>query len=134
MTALTQAQPVAPSKEDGQYALEAVLNILEKWDCKPAEKAALLGVSRSTLYKYIEDPLSVRVTKDLMERLGYLIGIHGALRQVFTNPKNVYGFVHKQNYNGCFAGRTPLSYMANGRVADLYEAHEHIDGLRGGEW
>ena len=95
---------------------------------------ALLGVGRSTLHKYQSQPDSARVNQDLLERLSYLLNIHQALRTLFGNKENVYGFVRMANHNAFFNGATPMSIMGNGRVASLYEVHRQLDSLRGGHW
>ncbi|KZY33999.1 hypothetical protein A3754_19565 [Alcanivorax sp. HI0083] len=115
-------------------ALRAVLKLLEHWQCSEKEKMALLGVGRSTLHKYQSQPDSARVSQDLLERLSYLLNIHQALRTLFGNKENVYGFVRMANHNAFFNGATPMSIMGSGRVASLYEVHRQLDSLRGGQW
>lgn len=133
----TKATPAAPldhSDEDVRVGLKAALNILNKWQCSEAEKQALLGIKRSTLHKYQDDPNSARVTHDLTERVSYLLNIHHALRLLFSNSENVYGFVRLENQSAPFNGLTPLQFMQSGRCAALYEVFRHVDGLRGGQW
>jgi hypothetical protein len=125
---------IVHSDDDVRIGLKAVLNILSKWHCSEAEKQALLGIKRSTLHKYQDDPQSARVTHDLTERVSYLLNIHHALRLIFSNPENVYGFVRLENQSAPFNGLTPLQFMQSGRCAALYEAFRHVDGLRGGQW
>ena len=115
-------------------ALRAVLRLLDHWQCSEKEKTALLGVGRSTLHKYQSRPDSARISNDLLERLSYLLNIHQALRTLFGNRENVYGFVRLPNHNPFFNGASPMEVMANGRVASLYEVHRQLDGLRGGQW
>ncbi len=115
-------------------ALRAVLKLLEHWQCSEKEKMALLGVGRSTLHKYQSQPDSARVGNDLLERLSYLLNIHQALRTLFGNRENVYGFVRMANHNPFFNGASPMDIMSNGRVASLYEVHRQLDSLRGGQW
>ena len=128
------ATPIEHSDDDVRVGLKVVLNILNKWQCSEAEKQALLGIKRSTLHKYQDDPQSARVTHDLSERVSYLLNIHHALRLLFSNPENVYGFVRLENQNPPFNGLTPLHFMQSGRCAALYEVFRHVDGLRGGQW
>ncbi|HET8710210.1 MAG TPA: antitoxin Xre-like helix-turn-helix domain-containing protein [Spongiibacteraceae bacterium] len=134
---LAKADATAPldhSDDDVRIGLKAALNILNKWRCSEAEKQALLGIKRSTLHKYQDDPNSARVTNDLAERVSYLLNIHHALRLLFSNPENVYGFVRLDNQSPPFNGMTPMQFMQSGRCAALYEVFRHVDGLRGGQW
>lgn len=126
--------PLGHSDDDVRIGLKVVLNILNKWQCSEAEKQALLGIKRSTLHKYQDDPNSARVTHDLSERVSYLLNIHHALRLLFSNSENVYGFVRLENNSAPFNGLTPMQFMQSGRCAALYEVFRHVDGLRGGQW
>jgi len=119
---------------DVRTGLKVVLRILQKWQCSEAEKTALLGIRRSTLHKYQDDPHSARVTPDLTERVSYLLNIHNALRLLFGNPENVYGFVRMANDSYPFNGLSPMQFMQSGRCASLYEVFRHLDGLRSGQW
>jgi hypothetical protein len=131
---INEAKPEKVPDADTRTGLKVALNILQKWNCTDAEKLALLGVKRSTLHKYQDDPLSARVTADLTERVSYLLNIHQALRILFSNPENVYGFVRLPNNSAPFNGLSPMQYMQSGRCAALYEVFRHLDGLRGGQW
>lgn len=115
-------------------ALRAALRLLDHWQCSEKEKTALLGVGRSTLHKYQSRPESARIGNDLLERLSYLLNIHQALRTLFGNRENVYGFVRLPNHNPFFNGASPMDVMSTGRVASLYEVNRQLDGLRGGQW
>jgi hypothetical protein len=130
----TQASPQPIDDNARHAALRAVLNLLDHWQCSEKEKMALLGVGRSTLHKYQAQPDSARVSQDLLERLSYLLNIHQALRTLFGNRENVYGFVRMANHNPFFNGTTPMDVMTGGTVAGLYEVHRQLDSLRGGQW
>src|SRR5690606_2521383 len=82
----------ASDQRSAAIALKAVLNILDKWSCSEKEKMALLGIGRSTLHKYARDPMSARVSRDLLERLSYLLNIHAGLRTIFSLPDTVYSW------------------------------------------
>ncbi|GAA5127628.1 MbcA/ParS/Xre antitoxin family protein [Alloalcanivorax gelatiniphagus] len=131
-----QAVPAAQPLDDQarHAALRAVLRLFEHWQCSEKEKMALLGVGRSTLHKYQGRPDSARISNDLLERLSYLLNIHQALRTLFANKENVYGFVRLPNHNPFFNGASPMDVMSNGRVASLYEVNRQLDSLRGGQW
>lgn len=109
-------------------------SILEKWGCSTAQKQAILGLSKSTFHRYQKDASGVSLSSDQLERLSYLANIHQALRIVFTNPDNVYGFMKMANYNPYFNGRTPLSIIGTGSFGALYEVFKRIDSMRSGQW
>lgn len=115
-------------------AFKIGFNILENWSCSPAEKQAILGISKSAFYRYVKDPSTVTLSQDQLERISYLTNIHQALRLVFSNPDNIYGFMKMVNNNPYFNGRTPLSIIATGNFGALYEVSQRIDNMRGGQW
>lgn len=65
-----------------------------------------------------------------MARIGYLLGIHRALRTLFANPENVYGWINRPNED--FGGQAPLARMLGGDVTDLAYVRQYLDGMRGG--
>ncbi len=114
--------------------LNAVFRIFALWGCTPEQVQAILQVSRAAYYKYRENPASAKLTDDQLERISYVLNIHSALRIVFSNPENVYGFMKMRNNNPYFEGKTPLELIATGSFGGLYEVFKRIDALRGGRW
>lgn len=69
-----------------------------------------------------------------MQRISLVLNIHAALRLVFDNPENVYGFPSMENRHEFFNGRIPLEIMGQGDMILLYETFRRIDALRGAQW
>ena len=88
-------------------------------------------MKRSTFYKYREGGDRPQLTGDQLERISYILNIHAALRVLFDNPENVYGFMSMENHNPYFNGRSPLDIIATGNFGALYETARRIDALRG---
>jgi mannose/fructose/N-acetylgalactosamine-specific phosphotransferase system component IID len=117
------AIPQIFTKEQCATGLRAAVAILEKWQASIDQACRILRISRST-----------HVRADQMQRISFVLNIHAALRLVFDNPENVYGFPAMVNHNEFFNGRTPLEIMAQGDMISLYETFRRIDVLRGGLW
>ena len=132
MTSLAEAQH-ARSINHGA-AFKMCNNILDKWESSAAQKQAILGIPRSSFHRYQKDPSTVSLSSDQLERLSYIANIHQALRIVFSNPDNVYGFMGMINNNPYFNGRTPLSIISTGSFGSLYEVFKRIDSMRNGQW
>ncbi|MNB71919.1 hypothetical protein D3C75_184970 [compost metagenome] len=114
-------------------AIRAAMNILEKWGCTTEQQQNILQLSRAALYKYRHsDTQSASLSHDQLTRVSYLLNIHSALRIVFSNPENVYGFMTMANHNTYFNGATPLSFIAGGEFGNLHEVAKRVDVLRGG--
>jgi hypothetical protein len=120
-----------PSPEKAGRGLKAALNILDKWGCSAEQAWNILGMKRSTFYKYREGGDRPQLTGDQLERISYILNMHAALRVVFDNPENVYGFMSMENHNPYFNGRSPLDLIATGNFGALYETARRIDALRG---
>ncbi|MGR2767332.1 antitoxin Xre-like helix-turn-helix domain-containing protein [Photobacterium sp. GSS17] len=118
----------------GNKVLPVVFNILDKWCCSQQQQMALLGLSsRSTLNKYRTHPESAKVSKDLLERMSYILNIHKCLRIMFTAEDSVYHWVQKSNSHPFFAGRSAMDVMCEGKVVDLYQVASRLNAWRGGQ-
>ncbi|MBO3273647.1 MbcA/ParS/Xre antitoxin family protein [Pseudomonas schmalbachii] len=116
----------------GRVALKFFFNLMERWGCTPEQQRTLLGsIGNTTYYSYRKLP-EVRLPRDTLERISYLMGIHKALRIIFsTNPERGDEWVHKANSAAPFNGRSALDYMLAGRVIDLADVRRYLDGVRG---
>ena len=134
MTATKAQKSPADARRKSVSGLKAAFNILDKWGCTADQAQAILRLPKATYYKYRNDPESARLDRDQLTRISYLLNMHQALRIVFENPENVYGFMRKRNNNPYFHGRTPLEVIESGDFATLYETFRRIDTLRNGLW
>lgn len=134
MSIAPQLQPL--SKEQCVAGLRAALRILDKWDASSEQACRILRISRSTYTraKQNDSEWSVGLDTDQMHRISFVLNIHAALRTIFDNPDNVYGFPSMDNQNEFFNGRKPLDIMAQGDMVSLYETFRRIDALRGAQW
>lgn len=134
MSTAPQLQPL--SKEQCVAGLRAALRILDKWDASSEQACRILRISRSTYTraKQNDSEWSVGLDTDQMHRISFVLNIHAALRTIFDNPDNVYGFPSMDNQNEFFNGRKPLDIMAQGDMVSLYETFRRIDALRGAQW
>lgn len=129
-------QEQAFTKAQCVTGLRAAVGVLEKWSASSDQACRILRISRSTYTRARQrDPAwSVTLDSDQMQRISFVLNIHAALRLVFDNPDNVYGFPSMANHNEFFNGRSPLEIMAQGDMISLYETFKRIDVLRGAQW
>jgi hypothetical protein len=119
---LTQAEAAA--------MLRAAFNLFRLWHVGDAEARILLGQpSPSTYYRWKRGEIGT-VPHDTAWRLGDLMGIHKALRHMFTDPERSYAWVAKPN--AAFAGRSALERMLAGAPSDLTAVRNYLDAERGG--
>lgn len=120
--------------KQASVALKVALNIFDKWGCSVEQKIAILGLTRSTFYRITKAPEKATLSHDQVERISYILNIHQALRMVFSNAENIYGYMQMANNNPYFNGKAPLSIIETGAFGALYEVYKRIDAMRGGQW
>lgn len=76
------------------------------------------------------DNETIELPQDSLERISYLLGIHKALRIIFsTNLERAYEWVSKPNQATPFNGKSALAYMLQGRVVDLADVRRYLDSM-----
>lgn len=129
------AHDICQNRAAAAAGLKAAVRILDKWRASGEQGEAILRVSHSTYARARRGDLEeIKLDSDQLTRISYLLNIHAALRMIFDNPENLYGFVNLVNHNPYFNGRTPLEIMGSGDFAALYETFKRIDSLRGSQW
>lgn len=105
----------------------AVLRLFEAWKITDAEAAVLLGgLSPRSLHRWRKGEYG-RVSRDLSDRLSTMLGIHKALRLVFSDPQRAYAWVKKPNAD--FGGAPALEVMLQGGLGDLVRIRSYLDSL-----
>lgn len=129
MNGAIESQPL--SRSQCATGLRTATLVLEKWQASNIQICKILRISRSTLSrtKQGDGQLAVRLDSDQMKRISLVLNIHAALRTIFDNPKNLYGFPSQANQNDFFNGRSPLEIMSQGDLISLYETYRRIDAL-----
>ncbi|WP_083331053.1 antitoxin Xre-like helix-turn-helix domain-containing protein [Halofilum ochraceum] len=124
----------SPTDEDrrAEAGLRTVFNIFDKLRITVDEGRILLGgVSRSTYHRWKKAPGSATVSRDLEERLSYILGIYKALQILVPDERQRRLFLRRENTSPLCHGATPLDVMLRGRVSDLYRVRRWLDGERG---
>lgn len=132
MTVAVNAQEL--SKDQCAAGLRAAVAILDKWHASSDQACRILRISRSTYTRAKQRDLVIGLDADQMQRISFVLNIHAALRLVFDNPENLYGFPAMANDNDFFNGRSPLDIMSQGDMTSLYETFRRIDVLRSAQW
>lgn len=132
MADLAYAVPATDTPQAGRVALTFFFNLMDKWGCTVEQQRTLLGgVGSTTYYKYRKLP-DMRLPRDTMERISWLMGIHKSLRILFSqNTERAYQWVAKPNSAAPFNGKSALDYMLGGRVVDLADVRRYLDAARG---
>jgi len=126
------AEPViaAVTQAEAAAMIRAVFNLFRHWQVSDGQARVLLGQpSPSTFYRWKRGEIGM-VPHDTIWRLGDLMGIHKALRHLFTDPERGYAWVAKPN--AAFGGRSALDRMLAGAPSDLTAVRSYLDAERGG--
>jgi len=129
-----KATKIALQADMVKAGLTAFFNITAKWKLTTSEQRVLLGSpAEATFFKWKKNPESVnRLTHDLLERISYILGIHKALRILFSNrQESVYSWIKTPNKAPLFNGQSALERMLGGNVSDLYAVRKYLDSQRG---
>jgi hypothetical protein len=115
----------------GAAGLRAFRRIADLWHLSIAEQLTLLGLSsRSTYFKWRNEP-QVRLPRDTLERISYLLGIYKALQLLLPDTRAADEWIRRPNEAAVFGGRSALDRMLSGNVADLYIVRQYLDAQRG---
>ena len=126
------ARPDLPAITDEEAAAlaRATVNLFRAWQLSDIEARTLLGdMTQRTWARWKEGSIG-RIDRDLRARMGILMGVHKALRYLFTEPARGYAWIKKPN--SAFAGQTALNVMMRGEITDLIDLRSYLDAERGG--
>lgn len=108
-----------------------VMQLLDHWGLTAPEQAELLGLStgsRSTLARYRGgEPLAD--SRDLLDRVGHLLGIHKSLRLLFPNDRDLaYRWMSQPNRR---LGARPVDVVVQRGFEGLLALRRYLDFQRG---
>ncbi len=132
MVALALQRPDSPGADitpaEAAAMLRAVLTLFERWQLKPAEARKLLGNPAERTFQRWKAGEIAALPHDTIFRLGCLLGIHKALRYMFTTPERGYAWVRRPNT--AFGGHSVLDKMLQGAPTDLADIRRYLDAER----
>lgn len=113
--------------------LPTVFNIFSQWGLTGTQQMTLLGLSNEkTLYNWKSHPEKAKLTRDLLERTSYILGIYKALQILLPDPALADRWLATANDNPVFNGTAPLDRLLAGQVVDLALVRNFLDAERGG--
>ena len=113
--------------------LPAVFNIFTQWHLTGAQQMTLLGLSNEkTLYNWKNRPEKAKLTRDVLERASYILGIYKSLQILLPDPALADQWLSTPNDNPQFNGTAPLNRLLAGQVVDLAVVRNLLDAERSG--
>ncbi len=113
--------------------LPAVFNIFNQWHLTGSQQMILLGLSNEkTLYNWKNRPGKAKLTRDLLERTSYILGIYKSLQILLPDQTLADRWLSTPNDNPMFHGTAPLDRLLAGQVVDLAIVRNFLDSERSG--
>jgi hypothetical protein len=130
---LKPSTPNAPNRKEMSGAgLRTFFRIAQAWGLDAEQQRTLLGSPpRSTFFQWKRDG-GTTLSKDVLERISYILGIYSALQVLLPRPDSADGWIKRANGAPLFGGRSALETMLSGNVGDLYLVRHYLDAQRGG--
>src|SRR5690625_7349564 len=86
--------------------LPALFNIFSQWRLTGAQQMTLLGLSNEkTLYNWKSRPEKAKLTRDLLERASYILGIYKSLQILLPDQTLADQWLATPNDNPLFNGK-----------------------------
>ncbi|GFM29013.1 MbcA/ParS/Xre antitoxin family protein [Novosphingobium sp. PY1] len=121
-------RPDPVTQDESAAMFRAVLNLFARWDLTDEQAATLLDMPVRTYRRWkAEGP--GRISRDGAARLSNLMGIHKALRIIFSEARRGYAWIKADN--AAFAGASALDIMLGGELTDLMRVRRYLDAERG---
>lgn len=128
-TAAPAFRPEPVTQEEATAMFRAALGLFGKWELTDEQAAALLDMPVRTYRRWkAEGP--GRLSRDGRARLSNLLGIHKALRIIFTEAARGYAWINAAN--AAFGGARALDVMLGGELTDLMRVRRYLDAERAG--
>lgn len=114
-----------------RVAMEAFFNLVDKWKISGVvQKRKLLGQPSEALFYKWQRGVVGDVPHDTLMRISYLMGIHKALKMLFSgNNERAYAWVKKPSKD--FGGQSAYQRMVAGEITDLAYIRQYLDAMRG---
>lgn len=118
------------TKAEHNAMQRAIINLFAKWGVKDADAAIILGgISTKTVQRWRDGDYG-RVSRDMGDRMSNLLGIHKALRIIFSDPQGGYDWINASNK--AFGDKSALFVLRRGGMEDLIRIRRYLDSVRGG--
>lgn len=125
-------RPFSPepiTDEEAAAMFRASLNLFRLWGVNDDQAATILDLPRRTFARWKAGDVG-RLGRDGKARLSNLIGIHKALKIIFSEASRGYAWIKAPNE--AFGGASALSVMLGGELTDLMRVRRYLDAERGG--
>ncbi|MGP9805975.1 MbcA/ParS/Xre antitoxin family protein [Paracoccus sp. NSM] len=124
-------QPEFPAVTDEEAAALArtIVNLFRAWDLTDGEARVLLGDMDERTWGCWKTGDTGLIDRNLCARLAILMGIHKALRTLFTEPDRGYKWIRQPS--AALGAQSALDIMMRGKISDLLSLRAYLDAELG---
>ena len=118
-----------PITDDEAAAMfRAAVNLFRLWRITDEDAAVLIDLPVRSYRRWKAGEIG-RIDRDGAARLSNLMGIHKALRIIFSEAQRGYAWIKAGN--AAFAGASALDVMLGGELTDIMRVRRYLDAERG---
>lgn len=121
------------STENREKAAKLVTKLFDLWQLDTATQLNLLGLSetsRALLGKYRQGKSPLPNSRDVRDRVGWLLACHKALRLLYPRNESLrYNWVKSRNE--AFEQRSPIDVMKDQGLVGIARVARYLDYVRG---
>jgi hypothetical protein len=99
--------------------------VADRWGLDKCARCTLLAASARSIKRWEANPPSVKLGRDRLERISYVLGIFTGLHTLFGEASLADEWILRSNLD--FGGASPLDRMLGGNVADLAFVRMYVD-------
>jgi hypothetical protein len=112
-------------------AVRLFLALARQWELNVDDRRVLLGgISAQTYHNWRKGKVAA-LTRDQLERISLLLGIHKGLKLIFADDAAGKRWLTSANRDFPFGNRAPLARALDGGINDLYAVRRYLDAWRG---
>ncbi len=137
MLTLVQRETLPPQVQVGLYSDDAVhamqraiIALFGHWGVTDDQAAVLLGGLSTKTFRRWKKREYGNVGRDLADRMSMLLGIHKALRVIYSDTDRGYRWI--STASDVFGGQSALHIMLHGGSDDIRRIRTYLDAVRGG--
>ena len=120
---LAHQVPITANRElqKQNIAFKAVVAIASELDLSPDQRSALLGIPKSTYYRWISQ--GFKGDRDKIDRMAFFLATYHLAGIAFPGGGGAKGWLTRPNAHPALAGRSPLERMLQGGLDDILTVH-----------
>lgn len=111
---------------------QVFINICDEWSLSVPNRLKLLGgiIKESTYHSWkMGRPFKLNIA--LIEHMSLVLGIYKALKLIFLNEAKAHEWLKSQNDEPVFSSLSPIEFMLQGPLENLYRTRKYLDAWRG---